>query len=132
MAYDSHMHNLQNTTPAITDRPPRRVHLHPPSSQHAPSPPEQQSLGGGRCDCAAPLGLGSNPLAYQYDDVVVSSSMKMGTTWLPRVLMLLLYDKPERNERDNDGRADNDGGPMEMGVSAPTMTVTARTTTART
>ena len=50
-----------------------------------------------------PPGLGSNPLAYRYDNVVVSSGVKMGTTWLPRVLLLLLYDKRKRDKRDNRG-----------------------------
>ena len=89
-------------------------------------------MGRGRCNRAAPLGLGSNPLAHQYDDVIVSSGVKMGTTWLLRVLVLLLYDKRERDERNNDGSLDNGGGPTAMGVPAPMTNVTARTTTART
>jgi hypothetical protein len=107
---NSHMHNLQNTTPAINNCPPHRVHLHPPSSQPAPSPPERRSLGGGRYNRAAPLGLGSNSLAYRYDNVFVRSGVKMGTTWLSRVLVLLLYDKRKRDKRDNNGCADNDSG----------------------
>ncbi len=73
-------------------------------------------LGGGCCNHAAPPGLGLNPLAHWYKDVVVSSGMKMGTMWLSRVLVLLLYDERERDKRDND----------------PTMNATARTTTTRT
>ena len=78
------------------------------------------------------MGLGSNPLAHWYNDVVVSISMKMGTTLLLRVLVLLLYDKRECNERNDNGGADNGGEPMATGVPAPTTNVTVRTTTART
>ena len=127
------MHNLRNTTLAINNHPPPpRVHLHPPSSQPAPSPPEQRLLGGGHCDCAAPPGLGSNPFAYRYDDVVVSSGVKMGSTWLSRVLLLLLYNERERNKRDNDGSADNNGGLTATRVLVPMTNATTRTTTART
>ena len=72
-----------------------------------------------------------NPLAHRYDNVV-SSGMKMGTTWLLRVLMLLLYNKREHHKCNDNGGADNGGKPMATGVPAPTMNATARTTTART
>ena len=62
----------------------------------------------------------------------MSSGVKMGTTWLSRVLVLLLHDKRERNKRNNDGGADNGGRPTATGIPAPTTNATARTTTART
>ena len=89
-------------------------------------------LGGGRCNRATPLELGSNPLAYRYDDVVVSSGVKMGTMWLSRVLVLLLYNKRERNNCDNNGGADNGGRPTATGVPAPTTNATVRMTIPRT
>ncbi len=79
-----------------------------------------------------PQDLGSNPLAYRYDNVVVSSGVKLGTTWLSRVLVLLLYNKRKHDEHDNNGGADNGGGPTATGVPAPTTNATARTTTVRT
>ena len=70
--------------------------------------------------------------SHRYDDVNVSSGEKMGTMWLSRVLVLLLYDKREHNERDNNGGVDNGSGPTATGVLASTTNVTARTTTVRT
>ena len=78
------------------------------------------------------MGLGSNPLAHQYNNVVVSSGMKMGTMLLSRVLVLLLYDKRKRNKCNDNGGGDNGGRPMATGIPAPTTNSTARTTTART
>jgi len=49
------------------------------------------------------------------DDVVVSSGVKMGTTWLARVLVSLLYDDDDddddecESENEND-ECENDGG----------------------
>ncbi len=74
-----------------------------------------------------------NPLAYQYNDTIaMSSGMKMGTTWLSRVLVLLLYDKRKRNKHDNDGGGDNGGRPTATGVPAPMTNATVRMTSVRT
>ena len=78
------------------------------------------------------MGLGLNPLAHRYNDAVVSSSVKMGTKLLSRVLVLLLYNKRECNKCDNNSGADNGGGPTAMGVPASMMNATVRTTTPRT
>ena len=78
------------------------------------------------------MGLGSNPLAHQYNNVVVSTGLKMGNMWLSRVLVLLLYNKRKCDKRVNNGGADDGGGMTATGVPSPTTNATARMTTART
>ncbi|KAL3816621.1 hypothetical protein ACHAXA_004803 [Cyclostephanos tholiformis] len=84
----------------------------------------------------APPGLGSNPPIYRYedlpvpwwfnpstallyknvdvmeDDVVLSSGVKMGTTWLARILVMLMHDDDGgERDRDVDYACDDAGGP---------------------
>ena len=56
----------------------------------------------------------------------------MGTTWLSRVLVLLLYDEHEHNKPSDNGGVDNGDGPTATGVPRPTTNATRRTTTTRT
>ena len=79
-----------------------------------------------------PHGTWLKSLAHRYNDVLLSSGVKMGTMLLSRVLVLLLYDERERDKRDNDGGAVNSGGPTATRVPAPMTNATATMTTART
>jgi hypothetical protein len=104
----------------------------PPSPNLPPSLQNEDHWEEGAATAPPPPGLGSNPLAYRYNDIVVSSGVKMGTTWLSRVLMLLLKDKSEHDKRDNDGGTYDGGGPTASGVLVPTTNAIARMTTVRT
>ena len=67
------------------------------------------------------------------EDVVVSSGVKMGTTWLARVLVSLLYDDDDDDDENENDECDNDGGggPTTSGggSASSTTNTTARTNT---